>query len=103
MLLDTTDTIFAANRAIGRVALDAKWVEGATRRGRVHEQGALRVRCPGPPAAELEAMIVNTSGGMAGGDAFALDFAVGPRARLLVTTAAAEKVYRTLGSETTIT
>jgi urease accessory protein len=97
-----TDTIFAANRAIGRVTLNAKWAEGATRRGRVHEQGGLRVRCPGPPAPELEAMIVNTAGGMAGGDDFELDFAVGPGASLLVTSAAAEKVYRTLGSETTI-
>jgi urease accessory protein len=103
MLLDTTDTILAANRAIGRVALEAKWAEGATRRGRVHEQGAWRLRCPGPPARELEAMIVNTAGGMAGGDRLALDFAVGPGARLVVTSAAAEKVYRTLGSETLIT
>jgi urease accessory protein len=103
MLLDTTDQIFAANRAIGRVSLNAKLAEGATRRGRVHEQGALRVRCPGPPAPELEAMIVNTAGGMAGGDRFELDFAVGPGARLLVTSAAAEKVYRTLGSDTIVT
>jgi urease accessory protein len=103
MLLDMTDTIFAANRAIGRVALNAKWAEGATRRGRVHEQGAWRLRCPGPPAGELEAMIVNTAGGMAGGDRLALDFAVGPNARLLVTSAAAEKIYRTLGSETIVT
>jgi urease accessory protein len=102
MLLDTTDTIFAANRAIGRVTLSAKWAESATRRGRLHEQGAWRLRCPGPPAAELEAMIVNTAGGMAGGDRLELDFAVGPGARLLVTGAAAEKVYRTLGPETTI-
>jgi urease accessory protein len=101
-LLDTTDTIFAANRAIGRVTLSAKLKGGATRRGRVHEQGALRLRCPGPPAPELEVMIVNTAGGMAGGDRFELGFSVGPGARLLVTSAAAEKVYRTLGSETTV-
>jgi urease accessory protein len=102
MVLDTTDTIFAANRAIGRVTLSARRADGTTRRERVHEQGAWRVRCPGPPAGELEAMIVNTAGGMAGGDRLELDFAVGPRARLLVTSAAAEKVYRTLGSETII-
>jgi urease accessory protein len=102
MLLDTAKRIFAANRAIGRITLSAKFGDGATRRGRLHEQGGLRVRCPGPPAPELEAMIVNTAGGMAGGDAFALDFSVGPGAHLLVTSAAAEKVYRTLGAETTI-
>jgi urease accessory protein len=102
MRAQEADRIFAANRAVGRVALSAKFAAGATRRARVHEHGALRVRCPGPPAGELEAMIVNTAGGMAGGDSFELDLAVGPGARLLVSSAAAEKVYRTLGAETTI-
>jgi urease accessory protein len=103
MRVEEADRIFAANRAVGRIALSAKFADGATRRARTHEQGALLVRCPGPPARELEAMIVNTAGGMAGGDRFELDLAVGPGARLLVTSAAAEKVYRTLGAETTIT
>src|SRR6202158_283369 len=67
-----------------------------SRRLRVHEEGSLRVRCPGPPAGELEAVIVNTAGGVAGGDRFTLDVMVEPGARLVVTTAAAEKVYRTL-------
>ena len=87
---------FAANRAVGRIALAVKASGGATRRWRVREEGSLRVRCPGPPAGELEAVIVNTAGGVAGGDRFSLDVAVEPGARLVVTTAAAEKVYRTL-------
>ena len=102
MLQDTVGTIFAANRAVGHVALSAKFAAGASRRECVHEMGALRVRCPGPPAEELEATIVNTAGGMAGGDCFTLDFSVGANARLLIATAAAEKVYRTLGPETTV-
>ena len=52
--------------------------------------------------AELEAVIVNTAGGMAGGDRFASTSTVEPGARLVVTTAAAEKVYRTLGPDATI-
>jgi urease accessory protein len=87
---------FAANRAVGRIALAVKASAGTTRRARVREEGSLRVRCPGPPSGELEAVIVNTAGGVAGGDRFALDVAVAPGARLVVTTAAAEKVYRTL-------
>jgi urease accessory protein len=47
-------------------------------------------------------MIINTSGGMAGGDRFELDVTVEPEARILVTSAAAEKVYRALDAETTI-
>jgi urease accessory protein len=100
--LDTSDAIFAANRAVGRIALAVKATAGATRRARVHEAGALRVRCPGPAAAELEAVIVNTAGGMAGGDRFEVGIAVGASARLVVTTAAAEKVYRTLEPDTRV-
>ena len=88
--------IFAANRAAGRIVLAVEASGGATRRSRVREEGPLRVRCPGPPAAELEAVIMNTAGGVAGGDRLELDVAVGPGGRLVVTTAAAEKVYRTL-------
>jgi urease accessory protein len=68
----------------------------------VREEGPLRVRCPGPASAELEAVIVNTAGGVAGGDRFTLGVTVEARARLVVTTAAAEKVYRTLAPEATI-
>jgi urease accessory protein len=97
-----TSDIFAANRAVGRIVLAVKSAAGATRRARVHEQGALRVRCPGQPGPECEAVIVNTAGGMAGGDRFEIDVTVELGARLVVTTAAAEKVYRTLGPDTTV-
>ena len=85
---------FAANRALGRVTLEVKARNGATRRARVREEGSLRVRFPGHASAEMEAVTVNTAGGIAGGDRFDLSFSVGPHSRLLVTTAAAEKVYR---------
>jgi urease accessory protein len=98
---DAADT-FAANRAVGRIALAVEARAGVTRRSRVGEEGSLRVRCPGQPAGELEAVIVNTAGGVAGGDRFTLDVDVAPLARLVVTTAAAEKVYRTLESAATI-
>jgi urease accessory protein len=87
---------FAANRAFGRIALAVAPSEGVTRRARVREEGSLRVRCPGAGRDELEAVIVNTAGGIAGGDCFDLDVTVAPAARLVVTSAAAEKVYRAL-------
>ena len=42
-------------------------------------------------------MFVNTAGGIAGGDRFAIDVAAGQGTRLTLTTAAAEKVYRAPG------
>jgi urease accessory protein len=93
---------FAANRAVGGITLAVRASSGLTRRARVREDGSLRVRCPGPPSAELEAVIVNTSGGVAGGDRLMFDITVEAGARLLVTTAAAEKVYRTLEAAASI-
>ena len=96
------DAIFAANRAHGRVDLAVKAHGGVTRRAHVHEAGSLRVRCPNTTSSEMEAVLINTAGGVAGGDRFALDVAVGENASLVVTTAAAEKVYRAIGTDSVI-
>ena len=97
-----SETIFAANRAFGSVTFSVKSVGGNTRRAEVHEAGSLRVRCPGAPAAELEAVLINTAGGVAGGDHFDVAIAAGQGTHLVVTTAAAEKIYRTLGPDSDI-
>jgi urease accessory protein len=89
--------IFAANRAVGSVAFDVHLVDGVTRRRHLHESGSLRVRFPSPEAQGLSAVFVNTAGGVAGGDRFDIDIAAGEGSRLTVTTAAAEKVYRSHG------
>jgi urease accessory protein len=105
VLVTTTsaEKIFAANRAEGRIALAVAAAGGVTRRRRVDEQGSLRVRFPGGGRPELEAILVNTAGGMAGGDRFDIDVAVEDDAKLLVGTTAAEKIYRSLGPATAVT
>ena len=94
--------VFAANRAVGRIALVAEYGRGITRRVRLHEAGGLRMHFPGARARELEAVLINTAGGVAGGDRFDLDIAAGDAARLAVSSAAAEKVYRSLGPDAQI-
>jgi len=90
---------FAANRAVGAVAFDVQARDGVTRRGALHEEGSLRVRFPAPEGAGLSAVFVNTAGGIASGDRFDIRIDVGAGARLTVTTAAAEKIYRSPGPE----
>lgn len=92
-----SSAIFAANRARGRVTFDVQLVDGKTRRRELHESGSLRVRFPSPEDHGLSAMFVNTAGGAAGGDRFDIDIAAGEGTSLTVTTAAAEKVYRSHG------
>jgi urease accessory protein len=94
--------VFAANRAQGCVALAVEALAGITRRVGVREEGSLRVRFPGPSAPALQAVIVNTAGGTAGGDRYDIDCDVGADADLTISTVAAEKVYRSNGPEATI-
>ena len=63
---------------------------------RVFETGGLRLRFPNA-GAECEAVVVNTGGGMAGGDRARIEMAVGANARAFVTTQSAEKIYRSEG------
>jgi urease accessory protein len=94
--------VFAANRAVGRIALTAEYGRGITQKRRLHESGGLRMGFPGARARELQAVLINTAGGIAGGDRFDLDIAAGDEARLVVSSAAAEKVYRSLGPDARI-
>src|SRR5437868_14026947 len=96
-ITSATSAIFEANRARGSVKFDVHQLGGVTRRRDLHESGSLRVRFPSPEAEGLSAVFVNTAGGIAGGDRFDIDIAAGEGARLTVTTAAAEKVYRAQG------
>ena len=62
----------------------------------VDEAGSYRIRFPNLSGLEAEAVILNTAGGVAGGDDFSISIAGRSGARLAVTTAAAEKVYRAI-------
>lgn len=65
---------------------------------RLHQGGALRLRLPRPSAGiDPEAVLINTAGGMTGGDVFAVDVALGAGAAGCVTGQACEKIYRTAG------
>lgn len=93
-----TSSVFEANRARGAVRFDVHARDGVTRRGAVHESGSLRVRFPSPEDDGLSGVFVNTAGGVAGGDRFDIDISAADAARLTLTTAAAEKVYRAPGA-----
>jgi len=101
--LHSNAEIFAANRATGHIGLSVAVAGGRTRRAKVHEDGSLRVRFPNAATEALEAVIVNTGGGMTGGDSFAVEIALGPGANLIAGTAAAEKIYRSTGPDAEMT
>lgn len=88
----------ARQRAVGRGAVDVLRSGSATRVRRLAQEGATRIRLPRQHADALEAVFINTAGGIACGDSFALSASAGAGAALTLTTPAAEKVYRSDGS-----
>jgi urease accessory protein len=99
---DDKARIFAANRARGTIALRVAHRDGRTRPQSIHEAGSLRVRFPRSRTAALEAVILNTAGGLAGGDCLDIKLSAGKDTRITVTSAAAEKVYRSSGPDARI-
>lgn len=89
-------------RSDGRVHLRVGRIGSETRILDIAEAGPLRVRLPRGPAGPCEAVLLNSAGGIACGDSFAVSAEVGPGAGLVLTTTAAEKIYRSDGPRTTI-
>jgi len=73
---------------------------GVSRLATLEQRTPLRVLFPRPPAGDLPtAALVTTSGGLVGGDRLDVDVTIGAGAAALVIGQAAEKVYRSLGSD----
>jgi urease accessory protein len=69
----------------------------------LHQAGAARVRFPSPaPGAPPEAVLINTAGGLTGGDRIDVAVTLGEGAEATVTTAAAEKIYRARDGEASV-
>ncbi|MBO0661072.1 urease accessory protein UreD [Jiella sp. MQZ9-1] len=81
-------------RARGRLELTVKAVDGRTRLADLHQAGCLKLRFPKVAGALSEAVVINTSGGLTGGDRLQQRFAAGPGAELSLTTQACERIYR---------
>ncbi|MFE1600682.1 urease accessory protein UreD [Methylobacterium sp. ID0610] len=90
-------------RSDGRVALAAgRMPGGATRLTDLAESGPLRLRLPRVEGAALEGVFLNSAGGIACGDRFRIAADLGAGADLVLTTTAAEKIYRSDGPVTEI-
>ncbi len=69
----------------------------------LHESGGYRARFPSKASeAPCEAVLINTGGGMAGGDRMRTQITADDGAHAVVSTQAAEKIYRSQGADTCI-
>ena len=81
-------------RARGRARLSCRGLDRGTGIGELQTQGCVKLLFPRPRSPMLEAVAINTSGGITGGDELSYSYTAGPRAQLSLTTQAAERAYR---------
>lgn len=69
---------------------------------RLAESGSARIRLPRVGGPVPEAVLINTAGGIAAGDRFGTEITLEAGARLVATSAAAEKIYKSDGDTSRI-
>ena len=84
----------AAQRVAGRARLFCDKSDGRTRLRRLYQDGSAKIRMPAVSADPLEAVLINTAGGLTGGDRLGWEVDVGAGASASITTQACEKIYR---------
>jgi urease accessory protein len=81
-------------RTEGAVRLGVTGRGADSRIASLHQAGAARVRFPRPAAAGIEAVLLNTAGGLTGGDRLEVAITLGEGSAATLASAAAEKIYR---------
>jgi urease accessory protein len=94
---ERTAAALAPVRAQAGIAACFAASEGKVRIARLSEHGGYRLKFPQAADGGTEAVILNTGGGLVGGDRVTFDWRVATDAHVTLTTVAPERVYRTLG------
>jgi urease accessory protein len=82
-------------RASGESRVSFAVRDGQTRLADLYQRDPCRILFPDPePGEPPQAVLVTTSGGIAGGDVLSMSVEVGPGGHAVVATQAAEKIYR---------
>lgn len=81
-------------RANGRGRLEAKYLDGKTRLATFFQEGCAKIRMPESFDGRMEAVLINSSGGLTGGDRLDWDFTAAAGTHVTLTTQACEKIYK---------
>ncbi|MDS9467243.1 urease accessory protein UreD [Paracoccus sp. MBLB3053] len=88
-------------RARGTLRAGFVHAAGRTRIGRLHQAGSAKAMLPPAPGCEM--VVLNTSGGLTGGDRMDISVTQEPGTRLCVTTQTAERAYRSTTGRARVT
>lgn len=80
-------------RAAGAALLSVKNILGQSRIDRLFQEGSAKIRLPRRADGGFEAILINTAGGLTGGDTMAWRFDLASGANAVLTSQACEKIY----------
>lgn len=83
-------------RGIGRIG--TKQRDGVTVIDTLYQDGCAKIRLPHTHSTALEAVLINTAGGLTGGDHLQWGADVAPGGKMVLTTQACERLYRSTGA-----
>ncbi|NMA96781.1 MAG: urease accessory protein UreD [Phyllobacteriaceae bacterium] len=84
-------------RARGAARVSTKQFDRATRLDTLYQDGCCKIRLPRTHSTALEAVLINTAGGITGGDQLSWGGAVSAGGHMVLTTQACERSYRSTG------
>lgn len=84
----------APQRAWGKGRLVAKAALGHSRIAELYQEGCAKIRLPKTFDTSMEAVLINSSGGLTGGDRMIWEVAAGAETEVTLTTQACEKIYK---------
>ncbi|WP_320198341.1 urease accessory protein UreD [Agrobacterium sp. rho-13.3] len=90
-------------RARGRGRIVTKALNGRSRLDELFQEGCAKIRLPDTFSNEMEAILINSSGGLTGGDELEWQAVAAAGTSLVVTTQACEKVYKASSGTAAVT
>ena len=91
-------------RAQGLASVSFRRRDGRTCLDRLFQEGCAKLRFPRPLGDEApQAILINTAGGLTGGDRFGTEVDLAENAEACLTTQACERVYRSTGTDAVVT
>ncbi|GAB4361658.1 MAG: urease accessory protein UreD [Oricola sp.] len=97
MTAETAIPVAPMQRSRGAGTLAVKLSGGRTRIDRLRQSGNARIRVPKTYGGVLESVLINTAGGVTGGDTLNWTVSAAQGTQTVVTTQACERIYRSTG------
>jgi urease accessory protein len=86
-------------RARGEGHIATQLQDGRTRLQTFYQEGCAKIRLPNTHDRSLQAVLINTAGGLTGGDRIDWRAEAAPGTRMVLTTQACERIYRSTGDD----